>query len=110
MFPPFAQFLSSQLNTGTKVLICYQDDEGGIMTLADTVKEVLRTGKGDDTRKGDYATVWFEDKNRRPGEPISLWGNFVLAVGKVCRLPADIKCQRDPNGTHFVQMFEQCGA
>ncbi|TSA43956.1 hypothetical protein D4R49_01315, partial [bacterium] len=34
MFPPFAQFLS-QLKAGTKVVICYQDDEGGIMTLAD---------------------------------------------------------------------------
>ena len=109
MFPPFAQFLS-QLKAGTKVVICYQDDEGGIMTLADTVKEVLWTGKGDDTRKGDYATIWFDNKNC-PGEHISLWGNFVLAVGNIGRLPPDdARCRRDPNGTHFVQMFEQCGA
>lgn len=103
MFPPFAQFLS-QLNVGASILVCYQNSEGGIMTLTGMIKEVAWTGKGDDTQKGDHASIWFENNHRHSGEPISLWGNSIFAVGKIGP-NAPTESGHDPNGSHFVELF-----
>ena len=105
MFPPFTEFLS-RIQPQTKVLMCCQDAQGGISTFTDTLLEIYWAGDRRNGETGILTSLWFEGTPYFGAPHGSLWGSYVLAIAEV-RFSAPSWNKRDPNGTHFVELFKR---
>jgi hypothetical protein len=103
MSPALTKFLSA-LSFGTHVLVCFQNAEGGIVTVSDTVKELFWTDGSSAKQNGINVGIRFAGKHHRHAPLGGAWGTHILAISEVTSSSRS-RSERDPLGKHFIKML-----
>lgn len=98
VYPDLTETLK-QLKPGVHALVCRQDPDGGIVTVANSLREIRWLNASDAEKTGVNAKM-----SLACGE--AFWADQILAISKVSSAAA-LRRVRDPQGTHFVRTFNE---